>query len=92
MNPNNQGPVGPERPFTQKFLDTKFSFSWDRTHLICIVNALRPLQLPIGDLRSKYLRDVLEELERTAFNGITEQDYVPDPNQPAPEAPTVQTN
>lgn len=83
MNPN-QGPVGPE--FKDEALNAKFSYSFSRRQLIILVNVLRPLQLPLGDMRNKVLSDILEEVERTAIQSITDNDYKK-PELP-PTAPT----
>lgn len=93
MNPN-QGPVGPE--FKEESLNAKFSYSFNRKQLIILVNALRPIQLPLGDMRTKVLGEILEEIERTAIQSITENDYVkPASPIPAPTEelkPELQTN
>lgn len=89
MNPN-QGPVGqqPQPEFKEESLNKKFSYSWTRKELIVLVNALRPIQLPLGDLRNKVLLGILEEIERTAIQSITPDDY----EQPEKETPSVQVN
>jgi hypothetical protein len=71
----NDKPVGNQPEFTEKALNAKFSFSFTRKQLIVLVNALRPIQLPIGDLRSKVLIGILEEVEKTAIQSITASDY-----------------
>lgn len=85
MNPN-QGPVGPE--FKEEALNAKFSYSFTRKQLIILVNALRPIQLPLGDMRNKILIEILEEIERTAIQSITESDYKKVETVP----PAIQTN
>ena len=72
MNPSN-APVGPE--FKEEALNAKFSYSWTRKQLIILVNALRPLQLPLGDMRNGVLLEILGEIERTAIQSITPDDY-----------------
>jgi hypothetical protein len=92
MNPN-QGPIGPE--FKEEALNAKFSYSFTRKQLIILVNALRPLQIPLGDIRNGVLLEILGEIERTAIQSITNNDYKkpePPPTQPLPEAPKVETN
>lgn len=89
MNPTN-GPVGPE--FKTEALEKKFSYSFSRKQLIILVNALRPMQLPLHDLRTRTLLEILDEIERTAIQSITPDDYEK-PDQPAaPVTPAVQTN
>lgn len=85
MNPNQ--PVGNQPPveFTQKALDTKFSYSFTRKQCIILVNALRPIELPIADLRSKVLREILEEIELTAIQSITPDDYEKPTTKPTEE-------
>ena len=91
-NPNNQ-PQAPQLEFTQKALDTKFSYSFSRKQLIILVNALRPIQLPIGDLRSKVLREILEEIELTAIQSIIpNQDYIQPAELKPLESNGVKTN
>ncbi len=72
-----QGPVGqqPQPEFTQKALKAKFSYSFTRAQLIILVNALRPIQLPISDMRAHILIEILGEIERTAIQSITASDY-----------------
>lgn len=92
---DNHTPVGnqPQLEFTQKALDAKFSYSFSRKQLIVLVNALRPIQLPIGDLRSRVLREILEEVEDTAISSISPNDYVqPESTGTVPEANGVSTN
>lgn len=84
MNPNSNPPQGPQPEFTQKALDAKFSFSFTRKQLIVLVNALRPIQLPLGDMRNRVLLEMLEEVERTAIQSITQDDYI------KPETPPVE--
>jgi hypothetical protein len=84
MNPNST-PQQPQPEFTEESLNKKFSYSFSRKQLIILVNALRPIQLPVGDLRSKVLREILEEVELTAIQSITSSDYV----QPTPEVPVT---
>ncbi len=72
MNPND-APIGPE--FKESSLNKKFSYSFSRKQLIILVNALRPIQLPLGDIRTGVLLDMLGEIERTAIQSITEDDY-----------------
>lgn len=80
MNPNSTPPQppqhGPDREFTKEALEKKFSFAFTRGQLIMLVNVLRPIQLPIGDLRNKILVEVLDQIERTAIQSITDDDYV----------------
>lgn len=85
MNPNSiqPGPQQPPREFTEEALGKKFSYSFTRGQLIMLVNVLRPIQLPIGDLRNKVLVEVLDEIERTAIQSIGEDDYVKPPKAPA---------
>lgn len=83
MNPN-QGPVGPEKEFKDEALDKKFSYSFTRRELIVLLNVLRPIQLPVGDLRTKILLPLIEEIEKTAIQSITNDDYK-QPAQPATE-------
>ena len=88
MNPNQ--PVGKQAPmeFTDKALDTKFSYSFTRKQLIVLVNNLRPLQFPISDLRSRIAAEILDEIERTAIQSITESDY----KQPVAAIPLQEVN
>lgn len=72
MNPNS---TPPQPEFTQKALDAKFTFSFSRKQLIILVNALRPIQLPVSDLRTRVLIEILDEVERTAIQSITPDDY-----------------
>jgi hypothetical protein len=72
---NNQ-PVGNQPEFTQKALDAKFSFSFSRKQIIVLVNTLRPLQFAVADLRGRVLIEILDEIERTAIQSITTDDYV----------------
>lgn len=71
MNPNS-----PQPEFTEKALDAKFSFSFSRKQLIILVNVLRPLELKLGDIRGRVLLEVLDEIERTAIQSITPDDYI----------------
>jgi hypothetical protein len=89
MNPA-QGPVGPQPEFKDEALNAKFSYSFTRKQLIVLVNVLRPIQLPLGDMRNSVLLEMLGEIERTAIQSITENDYRK-PEQPA-ATPEVQTN
>lgn len=95
MNPN-QAPVGPERSFTKKFLEAKFSVSLDRRHWVNILNALGPIQFPVGDPRAKALIEAIDEITTVAFSGISESDYEPLPGQVLPPTeplkPEVQVN
>lgn len=83
-------PVGnPRQPeFKQKSLDQVFKFDLTRKQCIVLVNALRPIELPIGDLRSKVLREILETIEQKAIQSIRPSDYE-QPTQPL--RPTVTT-
>lgn len=89
MNPNST-PQQPQPEFTEESLNKKFSYSFTRKQLIVLVNALRPIQLPIGDLRSKVLREILEEVEATAIQSITSSDYIQLPLS-TPETPVDTT-
>lgn len=71
MNP--QEPVGPE--FKESSLNKKFSYSFTRKQLIVLFNVLAPIQLPIGDMRTATILEVLDEIKRTAIASITENDY-----------------
>jgi hypothetical protein len=87
MNPNDR-PIGPE--FKDEALNAKFSYSFTRRQLIILVNALRPIQLPLGDMRNGVLLEILGEIERTAIQSITESDYKPLPTETLKSE--VQTN
>lgn len=78
MNPNSISPDSPQNQplqFTEEALNKKFSYSFTRKQLIVLVNVLRPIQLPISDVRSRVLIEVLDEIERTAIQSITPDDY-----------------
>jgi hypothetical protein len=82
----------PQREFTDKCLNAKFSFSFTRKQLIVLVNSLRPIQLPVGDIRSHVLWEILEEVEARAIQSITEADYkIPEAQKPIP-INSVKTN
>lgn len=92
MNPN-QPPVGPE--FKEEALNAKFSYSFTRKQLIVLVNVLRPMQFPLNDMRGKILIEFLEEIERTAIQSITSNDYKkPEPpaSESLPTTPPVTVN
>lgn len=89
MNPN-QGPVGPE--FKEESLDKKFSYAFTRRQLIILVNVLRPLQFALNDLRNPILMSILTEIERTAIQSITPDDYVKPTAPTQPLAPDVNVN
>lgn len=93
MNPN-QGPIGPE--FKEDALNKKFSYAFTRKQLIILVNILRPLQLPLSDLRTGILLGILDEIERTAIQSITPDDYQKQPVPPTapiePPTPNVNVN
>ena len=90
MNPN-QPPLGSQPEFTDEALNKKFSYSFSRKQLIVLVNTLTPIQLPVGDLRSKILREILEEVQLTAIQSLTESDYKPLGNSVAAES-QIKTN
>jgi hypothetical protein len=85
MNPN-ESPVGPQQEFTDEALNAKFSYSFTRKQLIVLINTLSPIQLPVGDLRAQILIEVLDEIKRTAIQGLTSKDYKQPEKSPA-EAP-----
>lgn len=91
MNPQ-QGQVSPQQEFKPDALSAKFSYSFTRKQLIILVNALRPIQLPISDLRTRVLIEILDEIERTAIQSITNSDYEPLPKIVNPAEPQVQTS
>lgn len=82
MNP--EVPVGPE--FKEESLNAKFSYSFTRKQLIILVNTLRPISLPLGDMRNGVLLEILGEIERTAIQSITQNDYKVPPKPSVPEA------
>lgn len=88
MNPNST----PQPEFKEKALNAKFSYSFTRKQLIVLVNALRPIQLPLGDLRNRVLLDILDEIERTAIQSITPNDYDAPVDPGKPLEPEVKTN
>ena len=94
---NSKGPIGPQPQFKEDSLNKKFSYSFTRRQLIILVNALRPIQLPLGDMRNRVLLDILDEVERTAIQSISADDYeTPTTQQPQPapteDKPEVQIN
>lgn len=85
MDPKNQGPIGPDhgtpqvpqmgRPFTQKALNAKFSFSWSRRQLLSLSKVFSSFQVRPIDPSAKDICDIVDEIDRTAFQGLTDQDY-----------------
>lgn len=89
----NQGPVGPDRPFKEESLNKKFSYSFTRKQLIVLANAIAPIQLPVGDPRSTTLFGILDEIRRTALQTITDEDYEKPQTAPTePLTPEVTVN
>lgn len=91
MNPN-QGPVGPQKEFTEESLNAKFSFSFTRRQLIALARALQTVQMPVMDANALHVCEIIDEIDRIAFKSITSKDYKtpdptppPTPTQPAPE-------
>lgn len=82
MNPNSNPPQSnqpPQPEFTQKALDTKFSYAWTRKHCIILFNVLNSLQMKLGDLDTlgmNVLNEIRTEIQRTAIQSITPDDYV----------------
>jgi|SRR5579864_700213 len=92
MNP--QTPVGNGNPkdsifFTEKALAAKFSFSFTRKQLVILKNVLSPIQFPLADLRNKVLGEMLDEIDKAAFNSITDSDLVQPENMPTAPLPPV---
>jgi len=73
MNPNSPAP---DREFTDEALNAKFSYSFTRKQLIVLMNTLAPIQLPVGDMRTQVLTEVIDEIRRTAMQ-FTDKDYKP---------------
>jgi len=104
MNPNGQGLPSPNNPqpqipapqvgktFTKKALETKFSFNWTRQQLVVLVNMISGQQMQLGDPRARILAPLLDEIDRTAFNALTDSDYE-QPEKPAnPQIATKASN
>ncbi len=74
---NDQMPVGnhPQPEFKETALNQEFKFTLSRKQCIILANVLRPIQLPISDLRSKVLREILEDIEKKAIQSIKKNDY-----------------
>ena len=91
---DNTKPIGPnsqDKAFTQKALETKFSYSFTRKQLVSLVGVLGGVQLHLGDARTLGVCQILDEVNRTAIQSLTNDDY--EAPQPAiPETPEVQTN
>lgn len=79
---SDQMPVGPQPEFKSEALEANFKYVFTRKQCIILVNALRPIQLPIGDLRRKVLGDLLDQIENTAISSIKQSDYMTAPAQP----------
>lgn len=76
-------PQQPQKEFTESALNAKFSYSFTRRECIILVNIIRGAQMQLGDMRAKVLVNILDEIERTAIQSITENDYI------QPDKPTV---
>lgn len=75
MQPN--APVGaPQKEFTNEALEKKFSYAFTRRECIILVNVLRGQQFQLGDMRNKILLNILDEIELTAIQSITNDDYI----------------
>jgi len=87
---NDSMPVGNQPEFKESALNQVFSFPLTRKQCIILVNVLRPIQLPISDIRSKVLREILESIEERAIQSIRPSDYE-DPTKLIEEIKSVVT-
>lgn len=85
MDPKNQGAIAPDqgqtpvpqmgRPFTEKALNAKFSFSFTRCQLLSLSKVFSSFQIRPIDPSAKDICDIVDEIDRTAFKSLTESDY-----------------
>jgi len=85
QSPVGQPPQG-NKEVKEEALNAKFSYSFTRRECIILVSIIRGVQMQLGDIRAKVLVNILDELERTAIQSVTESDYVIPPKQPVPQA------